>query len=175
MARRHPFGLVLAAGLALAAAAGTARAGDAEWRLGAGATYWRMLEDVQLDAFDRDGVGYFLGLQYRPGLAGWGVDVERLPDGFLGAAGTVYAPQFYVVAGRGLFAAAGAGWYVADGEASADPFFNLRAGLDVELLPSVHLELFANYRFTDAGQLNDDRTDIDTDTVFLGAALRGAF
>jgi hypothetical protein len=61
-----------------------------------------------------------------------------------------------------------------DGDFADDPFYALRAGLNLELLPSVFVDISANYRFNDSAQFEGDDTDIDTDTVFLGAALRFA-
>ena len=55
-----------------------------------------------------------------------------------------------------------------------EPFFALRAGLNLELLPRIFVDISANYRFNDTAELKDEDTDIDTDTIFLGAALRFA-
>ena len=54
------------------------------------------------------------------------------------------------------------------------PFFALKAGVNLELLPSTFVDISANYRFSDKEDLDDDNKDIDTDTVFLGAAFRFA-
>ena len=58
---------------------------------------------------------------------------------------------------------------------SKDPFFVLRAGLNLELLPSLFFDFNVNYRFEEWKDLQDRDTRIDSDTVMLGAALRFAF
>ena len=47
-------------------------------------------------------------------------------------------------------------------------------GLDIELLPLIHLDINANYRFEDwdTGKIEED---IDTDTVTLGLVGRIEF
>ena len=60
----------------------------------------------------------------------------------------------------------------ADGSFAEDPFYALKAGVNFELLPSFFLDISANYRFNDAVEIRGEETDIDTDSVFLGAAIR---
>ena len=40
------------------------------------------------------------------------------------------------------------------------------------MLPSLYADLSVNYRFNDEADLEDDDRNIDTDTLFLGAAVR---
>jgi hypothetical protein len=44
--------------------------------------------------------------------------------------------------------------------------------VNLELLPKVFVDISANYRFNDTDDLKNNESDIDTDTIFLGAAVR---
>lgn len=157
----------------LVMSAGRAQAGN---RIGAGLTYWYAMDDIDFGDFDRSGASWFLSYQSRGAyLIGWEADFEMMPEGFMASPDNVYAPQAYVIAGTSLYAAAGIGWYLADGEWADQPFYALRAGMELTLVPMVFLDLSANYRFTKWGNLKDEDIDIDTDTIMLGAAVRIGF
>ena len=149
---------------------------EAGTRIGAGLTYWHALDDVDFSDFDRDGASWFFSYQSRGAyLIGWEADLEFMPKGFMASPKTVYAPQAYVVAGTSIYGALGIGWYYSDGDWADEPFYALRAGMDFAVLPTIYLDLSANYRFTKWGDLKDEDIDIDTDTLMLGAALRLGF
>ncbi len=141
-------------------------------RIGGGANYWVALEDIDVDNVDESGLSYFVSYQYKAGLLGLELNAEMLPDRF---GDDAVAPQAYLVFGSGIYVAAGIGVMHQHGEWADEPFYGLKAGLDLEVLPSLHLDLSANYRFNEKSDLGDEHTDLDTDTVFLGAALRLAF
>ncbi len=141
-------------------------------RLGVGANYWTALSSVKVDNVDRDGFSFLASYQYRPGLLGMQLDLEWLPDRFGEKA---YAPAAYVVLGRGLYAAAGVGMVHQDGDWADNPFVALRAGVDLEFLQFLFLDLGISYRFDSKTKLSDAFDDIDTDTLYLGAAVRMAF
>ena len=165
--KRLLFALVIGG---LVCAASAARAEGAS-RLGAGAYYWKALDDLD-SKFEDNGLSYYASYQYKSGLIGFEADLELQPDRFEKSA---YAPQAYVMLGETLYAAAGLGILYMDGDFADNPFYAFKAGLDLELIPSVHLDINANYRFNDKADLSNDASDIDTDTVFLGAALRLEF
>lgn len=147
---------------------------QAEFRLGVGANYWKAVDDVDDDDFDEDGLSWILTSQFGlTDLAKLELAVERYDDGFAGADEEVYAPQAFLLLGSTIYIGAGIGWYYYDDEFSDDPFYALRAGLDLELLPSIYLDINANYRFADWEELDGD--DINGDTVTLGAAVRLEF
>lgn len=160
--------LVLA-GLIVGAAAWS---DEGRFRLGAGANYWVALDDIDVDDVDENGFSYLVSLQLRNEMAGLGLDAEMMPERF---GKDAYAGQVYFILGKGVYAGAGIGMNLVDGEFASEPFYSLRAGIDLELLPSLHLDISANYRFNDTADLKDDDREIDTDTIFLGACLRLAF
>lgn len=159
--------------LMLAAPPVLAAAGDAH-RIGGGANYWVTLEDIEFDdkQFDEDGVSYLLSYQYWPSLFGVEFDLEILPDRF---GETAWAPEAYVLFGKAVYVGAGIGIIYSDSDFAEEPFFALRAGLNLELIPGLYADLNANYRFNDSAELKDEERNIDTDTIFLGAGLRIAF
>jgi len=150
----------------IALGAHVACAGDAS--LGLGANYWRAVEDVDGD-FDDNGLSYLLSYQYMPGPIGFDLQVEMLPDLF---GEDAYSAQAYVVAGSALYVAAGVGVLNLNDEWLDDPFYALRAGLNLQLVPGLLLDISGNYRFNEEVALDDAIDAIDTDTVFIGAALR---
>ncbi len=149
----------------------SASAADQAHRIGGGVNYWVALDDLDED-FDEDGLSYLATYQYRPTLIGFQADVEFLPDLF---GEDAIAPAAYVLVGSAIYAAAGAGFLNVDGDWADEPFFALKAGLDLELLPSIYLDISASYRFNYGIDLDDAVDEIDTDTVFLGAGLRLGF
>ncbi|MFO7534137.1 MAG: hypothetical protein R6X19_00370 [Kiritimatiellia bacterium] len=149
---------------------------DSPHRLGAGANYWVVLEnldDEDIRDLDEEGFSYFASYQYWPTLLGLELQVEMMPD-WIGQ-DDAYAPQAYLLLGGTLYVGAGAGILYFDEEWADEPFYALKAGLNLELLPSLFLDIAANYRFNNKTQFEDNDSDIDSDTVFLGAALRLAW
>ena len=149
-----------------------AQAANQAHRIGLGANYWYALDDIEIDDVDENGFSYLLTYQYRPTLIGIQLDVEFLPDLF---GDDAIAPAAYLVVGKAIYAAAGIGIVNQDGDFADDPFFALKVGLDLELLPSIFLDISGSYRFSSKIDMGDALDDIDTDTVFLGAAVRIAF
>lgn len=149
------------------ACAGHAWAGEA--RIGLGANYWVTLEDIDSDNVEKDGFSYLLSYQYWWDILGIEVDMEVLPDRFGESAS---APEAYILVGGTIYGGVGMGLVRSDGSFAEDPFYAIRAGLNFELIPSIFFDINANYRFNDTAQLKGEDTNIDTDSVFLGAAVR---
>lgn len=143
----------------------------AEHRLGGGANYWMTIDDIKDGdkEFDNSGLGFIASYQYWPSLIGLELDLEFLPDRF---GETAMAPQGWLLVGRSIYAGAGIGITYSDSSFADQPFFGLRAGFNLELLPGIYGDIYGQYRFSDKAQLDNSDTDIDTDTVFLGAAVR---
>ncbi|OVE75626.1 hypothetical protein BVX97_04180 [bacterium E08(2017)] len=150
-----------------------ATAGDAGARIGAGAHYWAYMDDIDIDNVDDDGFSYMLSLQYDTGtLLKFEANLEIYPEGLTGTDENVYAPQAYVLLGGFIYAGLGVGIGYYDGNLADDPFYVLRGGLDLELLPRIHLDINANYHFTDIGAIDDAIDNIDSDTLTIGGMVR---
>jgi opacity protein-like surface antigen len=149
----------------------TARAQEDAHRIGVGVNYWFALDDLDSD-IDENGFSYLASYQWRPSVIGLQLDFEMLPDRF---GEDAYAPAAYVIFGKAIYAAAGVGIVNQDGDWADDPFFALKAGLDLNILANLYVDIAVSYRFDADTQLDDAVDDISTDTLFLGAALRLGF
>lgn len=147
----------------------TATIAVAEHRIGGGVNYWMTLDDIDISDVDENGFSLLASYQYWTGLFGVELDLEFLPDRFGDSA---VAPEAYLLVGRSLYAGLGMGIMYSDSSFADEPFFALRAGLNLEILPGIYVDISGNYRFNDSAQLENEATDIDTDTIFLGAAVR---
>ncbi len=145
-----------------------------EHRLGVGGNYWLSLEDIDLKSQDVDESGFSLSgtYQYWFGLFAVEVDLEFLPDRF---GDDAISPQAYILAGSGLYAGLGIGIMYTDGDFAESPFLGLKAGVNLEVIPGIYADIYANYRFNEKKDLDNEETDIDTDTIFLGGAIRFVF
>lgn len=162
---------VLAFSLAWLASAPAALAGH---RLGAGANYWKTLNNIEVKDvtdIDESGLSWLASYQYVPdGIVKLEIALEYYPS--LSVDRKAYwSPEVFLLVGGTLYAGAGIGDYF-DGEIfNNKPFFMLRAGVDFALLPFLFLDINANYRFNNWDDVADD---IDTNTIRLGAAVRFA-
>ncbi len=138
-------------------------------RLGGGVNYWVAVEDVDFENIDDNGLSYLVSYQYWPSLIGLEADLEILPDKY---GETAFAPEVFILLGRSIYAGVGVGIEFRDSEFAEEPFFALRVGLNLELLPAISLDIYGLYRFNDTAELDNLRENIDTDTVFLGAMVR---
>jgi hypothetical protein len=149
---------------------------EVQHRIGVGANYWVALDDFDVSDIDDSGLSYYISYQLRPAsLLKFEFDVEMMPDGYAGANDDVFAPQAYLILGSAIYAGLGVGTYYTDGDFSSDPFFGLRAGLDLHILPYIYLDIHANYKFEDWDDISDVDEDISSDTIMLGAAVRLQF
>lgn len=149
---------------------------SAESGLGLGANYWRTVDEMTSNPdFDRSGVSYYLTYRYK--TESWlffDVQLERMPEGYMASTNAVYAPQVFVgLKISMIYGGVGAGIFYSDGEKQGDPFYVLRAGVDLNVLPMVYLDINANYRFVKWDEL--DNEDLSKDTIMLGAAARIVF
>jgi len=149
----------------------TVPAAAADQTFGAGIHYWRTVKEITSSSFDRSGAAGMLSYQYLPaGIFTIEGDLEYFPKGFGGADTTAWSPQVYLLVGHRLYAGVGAGVIYSksfSGELS-DVFYAARVGTDFAVLPRLHLDINANYRFKDWNQIDQ----ASTDTVTLGAVLR---
>jgi hypothetical protein len=149
---------------------------ESNHRIGVGVNYWTMLDDLDDDNIDKDGFSWLATYQYKvAALLKLEADLEVFPKGFQGIDDVAYAPEAYLVVGSTIYGAVGIGILYADGDFADDPFYALRAGLNLEIVPQLYLDLNVNYRFAETSNLSDRAKDIDGDTMTLGAALRLGF
>lgn len=168
--RKNALRLIVCLGLLAVATSTWADDGN---RFGVGANYWTAVKDVDLNDVDNHGFSWLVSYQYWPSLIGVEADVEWFKSGYAGADNDVYEPQAYLLVGGFIYGAVGIGGYYSDGTWGDNPFYALRAGLNLELLPHLYLDINGNYRFEDWSGLH--ASDIDSDTIILGAAARLAF
>ena len=144
-------------------------------QFGVGAHYWTTVKNIDVNDIDKNGFSYLAMYQYHYGWVGIEADLEWFQKGFGGTDKDVFQPQAYLILGKVVYAAAGIGGYYSDGKLADNPFYAFRAGLDIPLLPILHLDINANYRFENWDDLSTEGKSVDTDTVTLGAAARLVF
>jgi hypothetical protein len=159
---------------AFALAAVPARAG--EHRIGIGYHYFETVDRIHSPSgVDDKGHSVVFSYQYLPGgLLRFEGDLERYADGYSGSTTTAWAPQAYVLLGRGVYGGVGVGITKSDfanGDTWSSPWYAAKVGLDLLLLPKIHLDINANYRNNAFNELGH----ASTDAVTLGASLRLAF
>lgn len=167
--------LVASVGLLWTASAGRAQEQERNNQLGVGVHYWTTVKNIDVDNVDKNGFSYLAMYQYHYGWVGIEADLEWFQKGFGGASQDVYQPQAYLILGKVIYAAAGIGGYYSNDKLADKPFYAFRVGLDIPLLPILHLDINANYRFENWDDLSTEGKSVDTDTVTLGAAARLAF
>ena len=143
-----------------------------ESTLGLGALYFQTVDNLD-KPFQEDGLAPTVSLRtdVLP-LLMLQVDGVLYPDRYAGADKDVFSPQAFLLLGRGLYAGLGVGALISGGDVADQPFFAARAGATFRLFPALHLDVNANYEFTDWEGINELDERVDTDTVTLGAALR---
>lgn len=166
--RKILFFAVIAFSLAWLGSAPAALAGH---RLGAGANYWKALNDIDVTDIDESGISWLASYQYIPaGIFKLEVDLEYYPS--LGVDRQAFwSPEIFLLAGGTFYAGVGIGDYFNGDIFSDTPFFMLRAGVDFAILPFLFLDVNANYRFNNWDNVADD---VDTNTIRIGAAVRFA-
>jgi hypothetical protein len=140
-------------------------------RIGVGVHYWTAVKDIDMKDVDQSGLSLIGSYQNQMvGFSTLELDLEVFGEGYAGADATVLSPQGYLLFGKGVYGGAGGGINYSDGSYS-DPFFALRAGVDLEILPAVHLDINANYRF-ETWNFDRVKEDVKTGNVTLGAIVR---
>lgn len=145
-------------------------------RIGGGFHYWRSLESADIEGVDEDGIAALISYQYQMfKFLTFDATLEFSGKGYAGAAQGVIAPQAYVLLGRAVYAGVGAGIQYSDGEFGEQPVLVARAGLDLEILPTIFLDLNAKYRIESWGFAAIEGDELDMTLVTVGAALRIEF
>lgn len=165
-------GVLLAATIGGWLSIAPANAGD--HRLGFGFHYWKTVDDLAAEGFgnlEDNGVAQVFSYQYLPGgLLRFEFNVEYFNKGFGGSIERAYSPQFFVLLGRFVYAGVGTGVTYSRGFSDrwSDPYYAARGGIELLLLPKLHLDLSANYRFNAWSELEH----VETETLTLAAILR---
>ena len=147
---------------------------QAETRIGGGIHYWTALGDIEVDDenIDESGTSFLASVQFVPGgLFKFEGNLEYFTDGFGGGDAEALSPQAFVLIGSGLYGGLGIGVTYNDeleGSNFSDPFYTARVGLDIEVLPAIHLDVHANYIF----DAFSDIDGADEDSITLGAIAR---
>lgn len=128
-------------------------------RLGGGVNYNLSAKNlIETGSFNADKLSFLVSYQFVPPVfpVKFQGDVEIYPTG----AGTVIIPQAHALLGGLIYCGLGIGVPYADGK-FGDPLYNVRLGTDIPL-SSLHLDINANYKFTDFDQLGSFNTDLIT-------------
>ncbi len=147
-------------------------AGEHRW--GVGAHFWKTVDDLadeSLSDIDDDGLAWVLSYQYDPGsLMKFEIDLEYYDGGFAGSPDSALSPVGYIIIGNKLYAGLGIGITYSGGlqDDVSDPFYAVRVGFVLTLLPKVRIDINANYR----ANAFSDLDEADTDAITLGAILR---
>lgn len=160
---------MIVAGLVLVAATIGQRAVADPHRLGAGVHYNASVKSYG-DGFDSSGLSYLVSYQLVPAsFFKLEANLEVLPSSLTGSE-TTYVPQVYALLGSIIYGGLGIGVPYSDGEFAKDPVYNIRAGLDIPI-SKIHIDINANYGFTDFDQLSD----FDSDNITIGLLGRYEF
>ena len=148
-------------------------------RIGAGLHYWKTIDDIDVEEVEGtsikdDGVSWILSYQYASSpLIRFEADILIMPETYAAARSgyRVWGPQAMLLVGPMIYGGLGVGIYRAGNEWADSPFFPLRVGIDLAILPKISLDINANYRI-EKWNMQYLEDDIDTDTVTLGAVVR---
>jgi len=168
---RLGFALLLVAAIGVTVAASPAKAGH---RLGGGLHYLRNLADIEDDPsieWDKNSFGFIGSYQYDGGLLKVEGDVEYVFD-YAGSGEAMWTPSAWLLAGKLIYGGAGIGIGHIDGDWQSDPFYALRAGVDIPL-STFSLDIFGTYQFQSDQDL-EDLTGEDLDSATFAAILRFA-
>lgn len=166
---------ILAVGFVVAGLSQAARAEDYNHRIGGGINYWATAsdveEDVTLEDIEDSGYSGYVSYQYWPSLIGAEFQIEATNQWI--TEGNAYAPQVYLLIGGWLYGGVGVGMTSVDGEWADSPFYALKAGLNLKILPHLYLDISGNYRVAESEEIAGE--EIDTDSITLGVGLRFGF
>lgn len=142
-------------------------------RIGGGVHYVRTLGEIKdTPEVDENAFNLMGAIQFCGATISVEGDVEWIPD-YLGSEESLLMPQAYLLLGNRIYAGAGIGIGYFDGEWFDDPFYALRAGIDIPL-GTLHLDINANYRFM-SSDVFDDVDESDLNSITFGAIAKFEF
>ncbi len=143
---------------------------QAEHLLGGGVEYLKTLGDIKDEPeFDSNAFGIIGSYQYNGGLLKFEADVEWIPD-FGGTSKSLIQPQAYALIGNLIYGGAGIGIGYFDGEWESNPFYALRAGVNLPI-GGLILDVFGVYRFQEA-EVIEHLGESDLDAITFCALIR---
>jgi hypothetical protein len=154
-------------GLSLATTADVARAG-----LGVGLHYLHNLGDLQengVEDFSQNSVGLLGSFQFGGGLLTFEGDVEYVFD-YVGSGNGLTTPSAWALIGGLIYGGAGIGVGYWDGDFMDNPWYALRAGVNLPL-GNLGLDVFGAYQFWNDDQI-ENLTGDDLDSITFAAVLR---
>ena len=143
-------------------------------KLGVGLHYLHNLGDIKnenLSDLEKDSFGVIGSYQFSPGVFKIEGDVEYIFN-YLGTDEAMWEPSAWGLTSGMLYGGAGIGIGYRDGDWQKNPWYALRAGLDMPLT-MFDLDAYATYRFQSAGDLGDVVDDLDSLT--FAAVIRFPF
>lgn len=148
-----------------------ASAESQQW-LGGGIHYLRNLGDISDDGnvdLNQNSFSLLASGKRDFGLLAFDGQLEYIFD-YIGTGEPMWQPSAWLLVGRFIYGGAGIGIGHTDGEWQDNPFYALRAGVDLPL-GGMELDLYASYRFQSAQELKD-LTGEDLDSLTFAALLR---
>jgi hypothetical protein len=168
--KTRAYGLsILIAAAATLFCVGTADAGRS---LGAGIHYLRNLGDItDDDAIDlnQDSFSLLASMKNGRGILTIDTEVEYVFD-YIGTGNEMWQPSLWVLVGQMLYGGGGIGIGYTDGDWQKNPFYALRAGVELPL-GGMGLDAYGSYRLQRNQEL-EDLTGEDLDSVTFAALLR---
>lgn len=138
-------------------------------RIGGGIHYLRTLGNIKDSPdFKENAIGYMGSIITGTALRIEG-DLELIPN-FGGSKKVMLQPQAYALLGQFIYGGVGIGIGHFDGDWQSNPFYALRAGVNVRP-GGLDLDLFASFRFQKDKHLENFGSD-DLNSITFGALLR---
>jgi len=164
---------LLLSGISLALIAFSNGAAFAGNQIGGGIHYMATVGDIKdSPGVDENAFNFVASFKHTTGgLIGIEADVEFVPD-YLGSNKTLYQPQVFGLIGGLVYGGVGIGWGYFDEDWFDNPFYALRAGVDLPV-GNLHVDINANYRFLSSKALQN-ATESDLDSITFGAIVRVA-
>ncbi|HXV14452.1 MAG TPA: hypothetical protein VEC56_09625 [Candidatus Krumholzibacteria bacterium] len=164
--RKHGLKAIAIAAVLLSGWLGAA---NAESSIGGGVHYLRNLGDIQTYGYEENSFSLMASYQFAGPLLKFEADLEYVFD-FAGTGEAMWEPQAYALVGGMIYGGAGIGIGYLDGDWQNDPFYALRAGVNLPL-GGFNLDMFASYRFQSDEEL-ENLTGDDLDSMTFGALMR---
>ena len=140
-------------------------------QLGAGLHYLRAVNDIDADdEIDKNDFAIFGSITHSFVMVRVEGQLEIVPD-YLESGNALLQPAAYGLISGGLFyGGVGIGIGYLDGEWASDPFYALRAGVELGL-GGLAVDAFLSYRFQSAS-FGEGVEDFDLDSVTLAAQVK---